>query len=493
MAAGWAFAAGLVRRPELAVFLPLVTLTAFWVGGEGALLALTLCLPAMVLVVRRLLPTKPAAAMSDRVIDRLDAVLRDGGRTGCFVLQFDDLVPLCDRLGRTRQSGLLAACIARLRGAMRPGDLLYPLEDGSLVVVLGPSQRLDLEGMVRIAGRLQLVVQQPLILGSEPVQLTCCIGFCHGSQAPQDSGRAILDAAQIAADEALAHRPGAIRAFTGDLARARADRDALRADFASAVDCGQVVPHFQPQVSTDSGAVSGMEALARWHHPERGCLSPGTFLPAIEGTDLIELLGQTMLTKSLEALAAWDRAGLDVPSVSVNLSERELRDPQLPERLAWALDRHGLSPRRITIEVLESIVAGRDDAIIARNIDRIASMGCGVDMDDFGTGSASITSIRSFALRRLKIDRSFVRGVDSDREQQALVTAILSLAERLGLETLAEGVETPGEHAILAQLGCGHVQGFAIARPMPQDAVADWLKGHRARLTQALRIGVGTR
>ena len=116
-----------------------------------------------------------------------------------------------------------------------------------------------------------------------------------------------------------------------------------------------------------------------------------------------------------------------------------------------------------------------------------------MDIDDFGTGNASITAIRRFALNRLKIDRSFVREVDQNRDQQKLVTAILSLAERLGLETLAEGVETPGEHALLAQLGCGHVQGFVIARPMPADELASWLVSHRERLTQALRIGVKAR
>ena len=152
-----------------------------------------------------------------------------------------------------------------------------------------------------------------------------------------------------------------------------------------------------------------------------------------------------------------------------------------------------LVPDRLTVEVLESVVAKDGDDIIARNISRIAALGCGVDMDDFGTGNASITSIRRFALRRLKIDRSFVRAVDSNRDQQQLVTAILSLAERLGLETLAEGVETQGEHAMLAQLGCGHVQGYVLARPMPGEDVAPWLADHRNRLSEALRIGVRAR
>ena len=128
-----------------------------------------------------------------------------------------------------------------------------------------------------------------------------------------------------------------------------------------------------------------------------------------------------------------------------------------------------------------------------RNLDRIAMMGCGVDLDDFGTGNASITTIRQFSLQRLKIDRSFVRGVDYIRDQQKLVTAILALAEQLGLESLAEGVETQAEHAMLAQLGCGHVQGYVISKPLPPEEVANWLRQHRERLPRALRIEMRAR
>ena len=127
--------------------------------------------------------------------------------------------------------------------------------------------------------------------------------------------------------------------------------------------------------------------------------------------------------------------------------------------------------------------------LIVRNIAALARLGCGIDLDDFGTGHAGITNIRRFSVRRLKIDRSFVTHVDEDREQQKIVSAILSLAERLGLETLAEGVETPGEHAMLAQLGCGHVQGFGIGRPMPFEQTVDWITSHRARHPAPPKIG----
>jgi diguanylate cyclase len=479
------------------VILPILALLAYLAGGEAALAAMALLVPCGFLIGARSNLPETSGSMSDQVIARLDAVLSEiavkGGSTGCFVIQFDDPALLCGRLGRTQQSGLLAASIARLRGALRPGDMLFALEDGSLVVTLAASPRLDLEIMVRIAGRLHLVAQQPLALAEGPVQVTCSIGFCHGQQVPNLSGQALLDAAQIAGDEAARYRPGAIRGFSADLARARGDRDALRSSFASAVERGEIRAYFQPQLSTDNGEVSGIEALARWHHPERGCLSPAAFLPAIEGTDLMELLGQTMLTQSLAALAEFDRKGLRIPTVAVNFSARELGDPELPERLKWVLDRFQLAPSRLTVEVLESVVAGAGDEIIASNISRIAAMGCGADLDDFGTGNASITAIRRFALNRLKIDRSFVREVNQNREQQKLVAAILSLAEQLGLETLAEGVETPAEHALLAQLGCGHVQGFAIARPMPVEDLAVWLHAHREKLAEALRIGVKAR
>ncbi|MFO1203260.1 MAG: bifunctional diguanylate cyclase/phosphodiesterase [Tabrizicola sp.] len=482
---------------QIAAMVPVAGVLAYWAGGETGLAVLAAAIPLGVLALGLIPRPRFPEAMSDQVTARLDATLSDiaatGGATGCFVIQFDDPALLCDRLGRTRQSELLAACIGRLRAALRPGDMLYTLEDGSLAVTLAQIPRLDLEIMVRIAARLHLVVQQPMSLAQGPLQVTCSIGFCHSQQLSRPTGRALLDAAQVAGDEAAQYRPGAIRGHSVELARARADRDALRAGFASAVERGEVRAWFQPQLSTDNGEVSGIEALVRWHHPDRGMLAPGAFLPALEGTDLMELLGQTMLTQSLAALAEFDRRGLRIPTVAVNFSAQELQDPDLPERLRWTLDRFRLSTSRLTVEVLESVVAGDGDEVIASNISRIAGMGCCVDLDDFGTGNASITAIRRFALNRLKIDRSFVREVDQNREQQKLVAAILSLAERLGLETLAEGVETQGEHALLAQLGCGHVQGYVIARPMPVEELASWLATHRERQAQALRIGLKAR
>ena len=161
-------------------------------------------------------------------------------------------------------------------------------------------------------------------------------------------------------------------------------------------------------------------------------------------------------------------------------------------KIRWDLDRFDLSPDRLTIEVLETIVAGSPEDAAARNLAALAKLGCRIDLDDFGTGHASITAIRRFTIERIKIDRSFISRVDKDQEQQRMVSAIQTMAERLGLETLAEGVETSGEHAMLGQLGCAHVQGFAIARPMPFDDTLAWLTQHNTKLGTLPQIRGGT-
>jgi EAL domain-containing protein (putative c-di-GMP-specific phosphodiesterase class I)/GGDEF domain-containing protein len=495
-------AGALLRRPEVLVFLPAVTLASFWLGGEEMLTVVALGLP-MVFVMTGAIGIRDSAPMTEaegamgltarpQLTDRIDRILRDAPQrcmtTACLVVQFYGAEHLLDRHGRAVQAEVLERSAERLVSALRQGDTVIRLEGGGLAVALGPVRRLDLEIMVQLSGRIQAAISPPLSIDGAQIYTSCSIGFCLASRASQQTGRALLDAAQVAADEALRHGPGAIRSFAPDMARTRADRDARRDEIEAALDDGQIRPHFQPQISTDTGEISGFEALARWQHPERGMIAPSDFLPSVEDSGLSERLSEVMLYNALAALVRWDKAGLSIPRVSVNLSAAELRNPKLPEKIKWELDRFDLDPERLTLEILETVVAETDNDVIVRNVAALAQLGCGIDLDDFGTGHASITNIRRFTLRRLKIDRSFVNRVDEDREQQKIVSAILSMAEQLGLGTLAEGVETPGEHAMLSQLGCGHVQGFGIGRPMPYEESADWILRHRARQAATPRI-----
>lgn len=192
-----------------------------------------------------------------------------------------------------------------------------------------------------------------------------------------------------------------------------------------------------------------------------------------------------MITGTLEALAAWDAAGLIVPRVSINLGAAELTDPTLVTYLKWELDRHGISADRLAIEILETVVADMRDNAVTGTVRQLAGIGCGIDLDDFGMGAAPLTTLRALPIQRIKLDRSVVAQVDRDPAQRRMVTALLSLADRLGLETVAEGVERAAEHALLAQLGCDHVQGFCIARPMPAQKFAEWLPAHEAQIIKA--------
>jgi predicted signal transduction protein with EAL and GGDEF domain len=494
--------AGLLRRPELMLFVPALTLAAFWLGGEKALVLTAVGLPVLLVIPGTFRRGETAAsgqpggltglALRPQIVGALNLALQqaaEGGlTTACLVLQFDDAARMLDQHGRAAQADLLQISSDRICAALRQGDTVARLEGGGLAVALGAVRRLDAETLVQVAARLQNAVSPPVTLGMQSVYVTCSVGFCLAERAPERTGRSLLDAAQVAADEALRHGPGAIRAFAPAMARTRADRDAQREVLEAALDEGQILAWFQPQVSTDTGALTGFEALARWHHPHRGLVSPGEFLPMLEEAGLSERLGEVMLFNALSALTRWDQAGLAVPNVAVNCSPAELRNPRLAERLKWELDRFDLTPDRLTVEVLETVVAQTDNDVIVGNIEALARMGCGIDLDDFGTGHASITNIRRFPVRRLKVDRSFVTHVDEDREQQKMVSAILSLAEQLGLDTLAEGVETPGEHAMLAQLGCAHVQGFGIGRPMPFEDTADWMLRNGALLAATPRF-----
>lgn len=501
LAARWC--AAQLRRPELMVFLPAATLAAFWLGGEEVLILTALGAPLIFaiagafrfgdLAVAALADASAAPSVRSHIIAILDQVFRDapvsGRTTACLVVQFDEADVLLDRHGRAAQTEVLARSAERLCAALRDGDTVARLEGGGFAVALAAVRRLDLETVVQLAARLQAAVAVPTSVNATRLYTSCSIGFCLASRAPEAQGSALLDAAQIAADEALRNGPGAIRAFAPDMARRSADRDALREDLEQALDKGQIRAHFQPQVSTVTGAITGFEALARWHHPDRGLIAPAEFLPVLEDAGLSERLGEVMLYNALTALLQWDKAGMAVPMVSVNFSACELRNPRLAEKLKWELDRFNLEPQRLCIEVLENVVAETENDVIVSNIAALARLGCGIDLDDFGTGHASITSIRRFAVGRIKIDRSFVTHVDEDREQQKMLGAILSMAEQLGLGTLAEGVETAGEHAMLAQLGCGDVQGFGIAHPMPVEETVDWIISYRARQSVVPRIG----
>ena len=475
--------------------LPAATLGAHLVGGEGAMLAFAAVVPAAVAVALRRGPhaqDRPerdgltGLVLRSGVAARLDQALvglgQRGRTTACLVIELDEFRRTSDRLGMAMADDVLRRVGERLAVTCRAGDAVGRLGGAAFAVALAPVWRADLEVVLQLAERLQAAVAEPVVTPGGTVHLTASVGFCLPYRAPRPGGEAMIEAAERAAAEARRAGPAALRAYSEEIGRKASARHALVSGAEEALAQGWIVPWFQPQLCTDTGRITGFEALARWCDPERGVVPPGEFLPALEQAGLLERLGETMLHQSLRALRAWDRAGMRIPSVAVNFSSEELRNPGLVERIRWELDGFDLAPDRLTVEVLETVVAGHGDDVIVRNLSGLTGLGCRIDLDDFGTGHASIGAIRRFPIARVKIDRSFVAGIEEDAEQHRMVSAILGMAERLGLDTLAEGVETPGQHALLAQLGCGHVQGFGIARPMPYEDAVVWASRLKARV-----------
>jgi diguanylate cyclase (GGDEF)-like protein len=498
--------AAILFGPPMLAFLPALTLGAFWIGGEAALVAVALGLPFVLALFwagadapRAAVPCDPAtglllrAGFAAQVADIHAATADPALKSALFAIDIDDIDQVSRRHGADALDRVLQSVAERILSSFRTNDLSARLDGGQFAVCLTPVRHLDLEICLQMAGRLQAAIEEPIALDGTTIYLTCSVGFCLRSRAPGEAPDAWQAAAFTAATEAQQNGPSAIRAFSAEMHKRSQSRTALRADAAEALENGQIRPWYQPQISTDTGKITGFEALARWQHPVRGLIAPGEFLPVLDDCGLMERLGEIMLYSALTALKAWDSANADVPRVGLNLSQAELNNPRLVDKLRWELDRFDLAPDRLTVEILETVVTDAPGDVVVRNIRGLGEIGCGIDLDDYGTGHASIASIKRFNVSRIKIDRSFVMKSDRDPEQQRLVGALLTMADRLGLETLAEGVETVGEHALLAQLGCGHVQGYGIARPMPFDHTLDWIARHNAKLEDAPEITRGRR
>ncbi len=490
----------IINGPQALAFLPAITLGGYWLGGESTLLVLALILPALIALVgygavHQTATQTGSAELGQRetVENALDNYLVSGTKSGKYtaalVVELDDYNNLISRLGHKACDEVLRQTVARIRTALRDMDIVCRIDGATFAIAMAPDKRADLEALVQISARIQSVISEPLSVDATTVIISCSIGFCLGARAPSSTGEALLEAAELAVMDAKHHGPNAIRSYSPEMQRRNKAQHDLLEEVSIALEDGQILPWFQPQVSTDTGEVTGFEALARWHHPVRGMIAPCDFLPAIDEAGLFERLSEVILYHSLTSLVKWQESGFKVPKVGVNFSGVELKNPKLVDKIRWELDRFDLSPDRLAVEVLETVVAGTGDDIITRNIAGLASLGCAIDLDDFGTGHASISNIRRFSVGRIKIDRSFIMKVDTDPEQQRMVTAILTMAEQLNLETLGEGVETVGEHAMLAQLGCGHIQGFGLARPMPFEDTLEWMQNHQRKLTAPPQIG----
>ncbi|MEM9811869.1 MAG: EAL domain-containing protein, partial [Pseudomonadota bacterium] len=324
-------------------------------------------------------------------------------------------------------------------------------------------------------------------VGSARFALRLRYGLAHVEA--DDTTARVLARARKALDHAFEADAEAPVTYTPEIGFASEERETLARDLVAALERGEIEGYFQPQVHLGTGRVQGFETLARWHHPTRGMVSPGVFLPIAETHGLEDMLGRIVTAQAIRALRSWDDAGFGVAQVGVNFSASQLSNPKLVDLMKWSLDEGDIAPQRFAVEVLESITVDGDNDPVLGSLKRLSALGCRIDLDDFGTGFASISGLRRFNADRIKIDRSFVTDLHYNTDNQKMVTVMVNLAKGLRLDVLAEGVETKEEATMLRRLGCNLVQGYFIAKPMPLDATHSWLAEHTRKWQERREAG----
>ena len=422
----------------------------------------------------------PLTGLPNRLLfaQRLERRLLSGGSVAVLLMDVDRFKEVNDTLGHDVGDRLLRDVGTRLREVESEETVVARLGGDEFAVLLG-GEDVHVEGMV---ARITRDIGRSFQLGEVSLDVTASIGV---AVTPEDGASAalLLRRAEVAMYDAK-HNLGGVARYSADRDPYSSRRLSLIGDLARALDQGTLELHYQPQADPSTGQVSCVEALLRWNHPVWGQVPPDEFIPLAEHTGLIKPLTRFVVETAVHRCAAWRDAGTPV-LMAVNISARNLLEPELPDTVARILVQAGLSASMLKLEVTESaIVADPERALSA--LERLVELGLSISVDDFGTGYSSLTRLRSLPVREVKIDRTFVRHLAEQSEDLAIVRAVISLGHDLGLDVVAEGVEDEAAWRILADLGCDLVQGYLLARPMPADSMSTWLRERMAGLVTPL-------
>jgi diguanylate cyclase (GGDEF)-like protein/PAS domain S-box-containing protein len=411
-------------------------------------------------------------------MDRLEQAIRRSRRAAepgfaVLLLDLDRFKSVNDTLGHEAGDRVLRRTADLLRGCVRDRDALARLGGDEFVVVVDGIDSID--EAAQVANRMLDRLNRPYRVGGREYFTTVSIGITWGREGALDPA-ALVREADVAMYRAKALGGARYRIFDAGLRHDQASRLETESDLRQALDREQLMLHYQPILSLATGRTTGYEALARWNHPIRGLLLPDEFIPLAEATGLVVPLGRWALQRAVRQLGEWRElapAGRDVV-MSVNLSPRQFVEPDLVDQVGAVLDDERVPPHRIRLELTETALM-HDPAQAATKLRALRDLGVGLCLDDFGTGYSSLSYLRMFPLDTLKVDRSFVGRVDRSAPDRELVATITGLARNLGIQSVAEGVETAAQLTCLRQFRPHEVQGFLFSRPLEPAAAALFL------------------
>ncbi len=416
----------------------------------------------------------------DRVTSALSRARRDGGLVTLMFLDLDGFKDVNDRYGHAVGDELLRQIAGRLVTVLRETDTVARLGGDEFTVILEGGKRVEDAG--RVATKVLKAISAPYRVAGREVVVTVSIGIAM-YPVDGDSYSELMKGADTAMYQAKSAGRNTYQYYTRSLRDRTSDRLALLDDLRVAVEAGdQLRLVYQPKVDVARGAVIGLEALVRWEHPEQGLLLPGEFISLAEESDLIAPMSQWILDEACRDMKRWVSGGMKPVRVAVNISDKMFRDTSLVESIAVSLAVADLDPRYLEVEVTERTITLEAERA-SRAIERLSNMGVKVSIDDFGTGSSSLVQLQHLPVRTLKIDNSFVERINEREGSAAIASAVIAIADRFGLEVIAEGVETIEELTVLTDLGCTKVQGFLVARPLDPGDVVGFVSSYDTTLS----------
>jgi diguanylate cyclase (GGDEF)-like protein len=405
------------------------------------------------------------ALLADRFAQMIVQAKRHGSPLGVLFVDLDEFKLVNDTLGHAAGDELLKEAGRRLQESVRSGDTVARISGDEFAVVVGDLSRP--EDAALVAQKIINGLGAAFEVRGQEVFVTASVGI---AAFPSDGGDAetLLAAADAAMYRAKQSGRNGYHFFTAEINQRTRARAQLGSELRRALEREEFALFYQPKYDLETGKPCGAEALLRWKHPERGLVSPAEFVPVLEETGLIVPVGEWVLRRACEDQKAWRQAGADLVPLSVNLSARQFRQEDLDARI-WALvAASGIEAGLIELEITESQLM-LDPAHAIRVMQALRSRGIGIAIDDFGTGYSSLAYLTRLPLSALKIDRSFVSGIEGQNGDAAIVRTIIEMARTLSFTVVAEGVETERQVAFLREFGCQQAQGYFFARPMPAD------------------------